>query len=371
MNRFTIHLIAAARPNFMKVAPLYFALAKTGWATPMIVHTGQHYDAAMSDSFFADLGLPTPHFHLEVGSGSHATQTAKVMIGYEGVCLAHRPDMVVVVGDVNSTAACAMVAAKLLIPLAHLEAGLRSFDRRMPEEDNRLVTDVLADLLWTPSKDADQNLLREGVAPEKIERVGNIMIDSLEKLRPQIEAERAAEGLGLGKSEYALVTLHRPSNVDCEHASSCLAAMLHSVSELCPLVFPLHPRTRKNFESFGILAKLQANPRIILSEPMPYKRFMNLLLGAKFILTDSGGVQEESSYLGIPCFTLRENTERPITVAQGTNRLIKVEHVVESVLALSARREVAPQIELWDGHTAERIVASIHRRFILPLQRAA
>src|SRR5512137_886055 len=258
----TVHLVAAARPNFMKIAPLYHALAAQPWCRPLIVHTGQHYDANMSDAFFRDLGLPKPHFHLEVGSGSHAEQTGGVMVAYEKVVQRERPDWIVVVGDVNSTAACAMVGTKAWIPVVHLEAGLRSGDRRMPEEINRLVTDAIADVLWTPSPDADANLLREGVDPARIDFVGNIMIDSYEMLRPAIEASDARERLGLAPQGYAVVTLHRPSNVDDRAALGGLVTELERVSERLPLLFAVHPRTRKRLEEFGLAPRLAANARI-------------------------------------------------------------------------------------------------------------
>lgn len=244
MSQPTVHLIAAARPNFMKVAPLYHVLKAEGWCLPVLVHTGQHYDASMSDSFFRDLSLPSADHHLGVGSGTHGEQTAGVMTAYEKLCLQSRPDWVVVVGDVNSTMAATLAAKKLLIPVAHLEAGLRSFDRTMPEEINRVVTDSLADLLWTPSADADENLRREGIPSEKIDRVGNIMIDSFELLRTRIEAERKADGLGLKSGQYGVLTLHRPANVDNREALASIVDILIEVSQRLPLVFPVHPRTR-------------------------------------------------------------------------------------------------------------------------------
>jgi UDP-N-acetylglucosamine 2-epimerase (non-hydrolysing) len=372
-----IHLIAAARPNFMKIAPLYHALKKEAWVDPVIVHTGQHYDINMSDAFFKDLELPAPHIHLGIGSGSHAEQTGQVMTAYEKVLLEERPALVVVVGDVNSTMACTIAASKIVYPLrsdrptqnvgpahrpmvAHLEAGLRSRDRTMPEEINRLVTDALADFLWTPSSDAVENLLDEGVDREKINNVGNIMIDSLEMMRAQIETADAFGTLGLSKGNYGLIALHRPSNVDSPDSLSTLCRMLVGVSQQTPFIFPIHPRTQKNLHTFGLMETLRDAGRIILTEPMNYIRFMNLVFNCRFVITDSGGIQEETTYLGIPCLTMRPNTERPVTVDQGTNQLCTMENLsdrIESIVAGDIKPHVVP--ELWDGHTAGRIVDSI------------
>ena len=358
----SVDLIAAARPNFMKVAPLYHALANEPWCRPRIVHTGQHYDANMSDAFFADLKLPAPHVHLGVGSGSHAEQTGRVMIEYEKICLASRPDCIIVVGDVNSTLACALVGAKLLIRVAHLEAGLRSGDRTMPEEINRIVTDSICDLLWTPSPDADENLRNEGVAAKRIDQVGNIMIDSFELLRPKIEAEGRARQLGLVPQGYGVVTLHRPSNVDERAQLEVIVGELTAIARRLPLVFPVHPRTRQRLKDFGLTAALNDIPAIRLTEPLSYIEFMSLIVDSRFALTDSGGVQEETSYLGIPCLTLRDNTERPVTVELGTNRLVKaasVDNAVDQLLARPARSDCT--IPLWDGQTAPRVVASLRK----------
>jgi UDP-N-acetylglucosamine 2-epimerase (non-hydrolysing) len=356
-------LIAAARPNFMKIAPLYHALKAESWCTPRIVHTGQHYDANMSDAFFADLGMPKPHVHLGVGSGGHGEQTGRVMIEYEKVCLSAKPNWIVVVGDVNSTLACALVGAKLLIPVAHLEAGLRSGDRRMPEEINRLATDAICDLLWTPSPDGDEHLAREGVPPSKIDRVGNIMIDSFELLKPKIRAAGMPAKIGVAKGDYGVVTLHRPSNVDDAGQLKAIVAKLVELSRQLPLVFPVHPRTRQRLKDSGLARALESTPAIKLTEPLSYIEFMSLVVDCRLALTDSGGVQEETSYLGIPCLTLRENTERPVTVTLGTNRLVKVESLeseIARVLAGPAR--TARSIPLWDGRTASRVVASLERR---------
>ncbi|MEO6247557.1 MAG: UDP-N-acetylglucosamine 2-epimerase (non-hydrolyzing) [Sphingomicrobium sp.] len=301
----TVHLIAAARPNFMKVAPLWHALKASGAFTPKIIHTGQHYDPNLSDAIFADLSLPAPDYHLGVGSGSHAEQTGGVMIGYEKIALAERPDWLVVVGDVNSTVACAMVGAKLRIATVHLEAGLRSRDRDMPEEINRLATDVISDVLWTPSPDGDANLLAEGIPAERISRVGNIMLDSFEMVRPAVEAAAEWDAQGVSRGAYGVVTLHRPSNVDGEERLRALSAALIALQAKLPLVFPVHPRTAARLAETGLAATL-ASAGVRLTDPLPYKRFMSLVLGANLVVTDSGGIQEETTYLGIPCLTLRQ-----------------------------------------------------------------
>jgi UDP-N-acetylglucosamine 2-epimerase (non-hydrolysing) len=348
----------------MKIAPLYHALKKTDWAEPVIVHTGHYYDLTMSDAFFRDLMLPEPHHHLGVGSGSHAEQTGKVMIAYEKLLMEHRPNLTVVVGDVNSTVACTLAAVKLGVKTAHLEAGLRSFDRTMPEEINRIVTDSIADILWTPSPDADENLLREGIAPEKIERVGNIMIDSLDMMRPRIMAENAAAKNGIKSGSYGVVTLHRPSNVDDPKTLKRLCKALQCIAANLPLIFPVHPRTRKNLEAFGLYAGLVSAPGIHLDEPVSYVPFMNLVFNCRLAITDSGGIQEETTYLGIPCLTLRPNTERPITVTEGTNRLSTPEDIVDQAVAGLAKKSRYQTPPLWDGKTADRVVEST-RRFIL------
>jgi UDP-N-acetylglucosamine 2-epimerase (non-hydrolysing) len=359
-NTIKIHLIAAARPNFMKIAPLYHALKSEAWAVPVIVHTGQHYDLNMSDVFFQDLALPEPDIHLGVGSGTHAEQSGQVMMSYEKVLIDRQPDLVVVVGDVNSTMAATLAAVKLGIKTAHLEAGLRSFDRSMPEEINRLVTDAIADILWTPSADGDENLIREGASREKIQRVGNIMIDSLEMLRGKIQNQAAYSDFGLKPQQYGMVTLHRPSNVDAPKKLAKLFDLLCRISKKIPLVFPIHPRTRKSADQIGILSQFDQSKELILIDPLNYVRFMNLVFNCRFALTDSGGIQEETTYLGIPCITLRPNTERPVTLTRGTNRLCDLEDLeaaVDSVLAEKKRQSC--KIELWDGHTAERVVKSI------------
>ena len=359
----TVHLIAAARPNFMKVAPLLHALSATGWCRPVLVHTGQHYDFNMSDAFFQDLGLPEPDFHLGIGSGSHAEQTAGVMVAYEKVLIESNPDWIVVVGDVNSTIACTLAAKKLCLRVAHLEAGLRSRDWNMPEEINRMVTDSIADVLWTPSRDGDENLLAEGVAPERISFVGNIMIDSYELLRDRIEAESTRSEFNLAPHSYGVVTLHRPSNVDNRETLNTLVETLTSAAQDIPLVFALHPRTRKNLENFGLYEALAETPGIHLSEPLSYIRFMGLVREAKLVITDSGGIQEETTYLGIPCLTLRDTTERPVTITEGTNRLATTDDLAAMIDTVIAGKWPKGKIpELWDGKAASRVAEDIRRR---------
>ena len=357
-----IMVIAGARPNFMKVAPIireiqHRSSAGTGLAH-RLVHTGQHYDANMSGIFFVELGIPPPDINLEAGSGSQATQTAAVMARFEPVCERERPDWVLVVGDVNSTLACTLVCAKLGIKVAHVEAGLRSFDRSMPEEINRIVTDALADLLLTPSADGDANLLREGVPAAKISCVGNVMIDTLVANLAQAQSSPTLSRLGLTRGEFVYVTLHRPSNVD-DHGSlvAILTALARIASDM-PVVFPMHPRTRKTCARLAIPLNAARGLRIV--EPLGYRDSLCLTDAARFVLTDSGGLQEESTYLRTPCLTLRPNTERPITVTLGSNRLTAVERLCADVEQLLSRPmrfgEIPP---LWDGRASGRIVDSI------------
>ncbi len=354
-------LVAGARPNFMKVAPLIKAAQArnshgNGPALDCrLIHTGQHYDAQMSDVFFRELGIPPPHANLEAGSGSHARQTAGVMLGFEPVCLREKPDWVVVVGDVNSTVACTLVAVKLGIRVAHVEAGLRSFDRTMPEEINRVLTDAVADLLLTPSEDAGENLRREGIAPERIRAVGNIMIDSLVGNLARARESRVLETHGLKPGQFVYVTLHRPQNVDHRDSLSAIMRELQRLSARLPVVFPMHPRTRKCLAEFGVAPG--AGPGLRIVEPVGYHDSLYLTENARLVLTDSGGLQEESTYFRTPCLTLRPNTERPVTVTLGSNRLTDIRRLpsdLETVLRGSARTGAIPP--LWDGMTAGRIL---------------
>lgn len=349
--------VVGARPNFMKAAPVYRALQRAGHAQ-VLVHTGQHYDPLMSDVFFKELGIPNPDESLNVGSGSHAQQTSAIMSRFEPVVIARQPDIVVVYGDVNSTVAATLVSAKLGIRIAHVEAGLRSFDRTMPEEINRLVTDQLADLLFTPSEDGNENLKREGIAAEKVFLVGNVMIDTLVHFLPKASEVFPALKQQLSLDSYGLVTLHRPSNVDDESIFVPLLKTLDELSAKLPLIFPVHPRTRQKWAAR--LDKLNPNFRVI--DPLGYLEFLALEKSASIILTDSGGIQEETTYLGIPCLTLRENTERPITVTHGTNILVgrdatKLRTAFHEALHSRSQRRTPPP--LWDGNAAERIAEII------------
>ncbi len=359
-------LVAGARPNFMKVAPLLHAIVRynerctagNGAFRPVLVHTGQHYDIMMSEIFFRELNIPDPDINLEVGSGTHAQQTAGVMVRFEEVCRKDRPDWVIVVGDVNSTMACTLVAAKLGIPVAHVEAGLRSFDRTMPEEINRLVTDALADLLFTPSEDADENLRREGVPPERICRVGNIMIDTLVANLSRARTRRTHERLGLESGRYAYVTLHRPSNVDRPDSLEAILQNLIRLSPNLPVVFPVHPRTQKSLQTFGLDGV--SSPGFHKIPPVGYHDSLCLTENARLVLTDSGGLQEESTYFRTPCLTLRPNTERPVTVTEGSNRLTSVETLEGDILGvLNGPERLGRVPDLWDGRTADRILTAL------------
>jgi UDP-N-acetylglucosamine 2-epimerase (non-hydrolysing) len=357
-------LVCGARPNFMKIAPLIFAIEKHNKDKKnkkkidhLLVHTGQHYDVKMSDAFFRDLNIPKPDFNLEVGSGSHAVQTAEIMLRFEKICLKERPDWIIVVGDVNSTMACTIVASKLAIKVAHVEAGLRSFDRTMPEEINRLVTDALADLLLTPSKDADKNLLREGVKPEKIKFVGNIMIDTLLTNLGKARLCKPYEQFGVKENNYIFVTLHRPSNVDNKAALATIIKHLTALSKKMPVIFPMHPRTRKNLIAFGLHDKIVKAKGMMICDPLGYHDTIGLVDKCSFVLTDSGGLQEETTVLRIPCLTLRPNTERPVTITQGTNKLTALGTLEQDLSKLINGKHKKNRIpDLWDGHTAERII---------------
>ena len=343
--------VVGARPNFMKAAPVLAALAKAG-ARQTLVHTGQHYDANMSEVFFRQLEIPAPDVNLEVGSGSHAIQTAEIMARFEPVVAGRKPDLVLVYGDVNSTMAAALVCSKLQVRVGHVEARLRSHDRSMPEEINRVITDQLADLLFTPSADADENLQREGIKPAKIHRVGNVMIDTLVRLLPRCAAHKPDDAVG----RYALVTLHRPSNVDDLPRLRTLLLALADLSHDLAVVFPVHPRTRQRIADLGLQAL--SNGRLRLLDPKPYLDFLALQQGATVVITDSGGIQEETTFLGIPCLTLRVNTERPVTVSLGTNVLVgrdvlRLKGEIRRILA-GELKKTSP-VPLWDGHAAERI----------------
>ncbi|HEX6046175.1 MAG TPA: UDP-N-acetylglucosamine 2-epimerase (non-hydrolyzing) [Pyrinomonadaceae bacterium] len=353
--------VVGARPNFMKVAPIVAAMKKRPEVFhPLVVHTGQHYDAEMSDSFFRDLNLPQPDTHLGVGSGSHAVQTAAVMERFEPVVLREKPDWVLVVGDVNSTIACALVCVKLGVKVAHVEAGLRSRDRTMPEEINRLLTDQIADLLFTPSHDADANLRAEGIPEERIRFVGNVMIDSLQQNLERARRSSVRADLGVGDRDYAVMTLHRPSNVDFPETFARILDALETISARLPVVFPVHPRTRKTIAELGLSERVSAMKNLRVIDPLGYLDFLNLYSGSRLVLTDSGGIQEETTALGIPCLTLRENTERPITVEMGTNVVVGTdpEKIVNAAAAAlnGAGKKIAQQPPLWDGHTSERIL---------------
>lgn len=362
----TVLHVVGARPNFMKVAPIYKAIKKAGQLRQLLVHTGQHYDVKMSDVFFTDLGLPPPDIHLGIGSGSHAEQTAKVMIALEKVFLEHKPDLVSVVGDVNSTLAAALVASKMNIPLSHVEAGLRSNDRTMPEEINRILVDRISDLLLTPSPDGDENLRREGIERDKIHFVGNVMIDSLLASREAALKLPTLQTLGLSAGGYAVCTMHRASNVDDPEILSGLLDALCFVAQSVPVVFPVHPRTRKMMSERGLDAKLAAAPGVKLIEPLGYLEFLSLTSQARLILTDSGGLQEESTALAVPCLTLRENTERPITVTVGSNQVVgtdpeRIKAEARKILNGQGKRGAVP--DKWDGRASERI-AELYASFL-------
>ncbi|MFO7751171.1 MAG: UDP-N-acetylglucosamine 2-epimerase (non-hydrolyzing) [Desulfobacteraceae bacterium] len=361
-----IFLVAGARPNFMKIAPIARELARDRIFDTRIVHTGQHYDRNMSDVFFDELGLSEPDFHLGAGGGSHAVQTAKIMTEFEKICEQESPDLVIVVGDVNSTLACSIVAKKLNIDVAHVEAGLRSFDLAMPEEINRMVTDAVSDLFFVTEQEGQANLFKEGKEHEKVHFVGHVMIDNLfyqlEKLN-----QMDTSGFGLSRfkaeaPEYGVVTLHRPSNVDNQEVLGRIISTLSTISQRLPLIFPIHPRTRKHLEQLNI----QPAENITLTDPLSYMEFLNLFKDARLALTDSGGLQEETTALGIPCLTIRENTERPITITSGTNELVgssseKILNAFDRIMANTWKTGRRP--EFWDGGAAERIVRVIREKY--------
>jgi UDP-N-acetylglucosamine 2-epimerase (non-hydrolysing) len=359
-------LIAGARPNFMKIAPIMRELAKHPDIDALLVHTGQHYDEKMSELFFRQLGLPEPDMNLEVGSGSHAAQTAALMTRFEPVLLEQRPDAVLVVGDVNSTIACGLVAVKLGVPLIHVEAGLRSGDRRMPEEINRLLTDAISELLFCTEQAGVDNLAREGVDPAKVHLVGNVMIDTLLQNRERFAESRILEQFELVPQRFAVLTLHRPSNVDDAEIFGGLLDALEVVQSEQPVIFPVHPRTRSRLEAFGFGDRIAGMKQLRLVDPVGYLDFQRLVSTARVVLTDSGGIQEETTVLGVPCLTLRENTERPATISSGSNRLVgmrpdNIIAVYRDVMASPARVSRVPP--MWDGQAAERIVRVIRERF--------
>src|SRR5881394_631469 len=354
-------IVAGARPNFMKIAPIVAAMKQRAEFQPFIVHTGQHYDDAMSESFFRDLNLPSPDVYLGVGSGTHAAQTAAVMTAFERVVLKEQPDWVVVVGDVNSTLACALVCSKLHIKVAHVEAGLRSRDRAMPEEINRLLTDQLADLLLTPSLDGDANLRAEGIDESRVRFVGNVMIDSLMTQLERARSSTILTTLSLEEDRYAVLTLHRPSNVDEQNAFLRILDALEQIAARLPIVFPIHPRTRKMIDELGLADRVAVMSSLRLIDPIGYLDFLRLMSCARLVLTDSGGIQEETTVLGIPCITLRDNTERPITIEMGTNTIAGTD--TKKIVAAAERALDNPPDksnlcipEYWDGHAADRIL---------------
>ena len=351
--------IVGARPNFMKVAPIHRRMLADSFFAPVLVHTGQHYDSKMSQTFFDELGMPEPDLYLGVGSGTHAVQTAAVMVAVEKYLMENRPDWVLVVGDVNSTLAVSLAASKLHIPVAHVEAGLRSFDRGMPEEINRILTDRISDLLFVTEESGLENLKQEGVDPTRIHFVGNVMIDSLVEHLARHQDESIWAEFGVAPRQYALMTLHRPSNVDNPDILRQILDALTVLQQETPILFPIHPRTRKMLTQFGFDPVVAAMPGLKLTDPLGYLAFLRLMSQARFVLTDSGGVQEETTFLDIPCLTLRESTERPITVTLGSNRLVPlttadiITHARQALGGGLARRSVPP---LWDGQTSGRII---------------
>ena len=351
--------VCGARPNFMKIAPIMRAFRQSGQFETMLVHTGQHYDEKMSHLFFEELNIPKPDINLEVGSGSHAVQTAEVMKRFEPVVLDFKPDYVLVVGDVNSTIACGLVAVKLGVKLIHVEAGLRSFDRTMPEEINRILTDSISELLFVTEQSGVENLKREGINSDKVYFVGNVMIDTLLANRDKAEQSTILEQLKLDKKKYAVITLHRPSNVDSKNGLETIVAAFEEIQKSLKLVFPIHPRTRKNIERYGLQSRVSAMNNLVLLEPVGYLDFLKLMANSAVTITDSGGIQEETTILGVPCLTLRENTERPVTITEGTNRLVKLttQDILNAYEVIKNKGfDVSGRIPpLWDGQAAKRI----------------
>lgn len=352
-----VHVVVGARPNQMKAAPLLRILRSSEDFTPFLVDTGQHYDHEMAGIFFEQFGMGTPDISLNVGSASHGKQTANILERYEAVLIERQPDCVIVIGDVNSTVACSLAATKLGIPTVHLEAGLRSNDRGMPEELNRIVTDHLCDLLWTPSPDGDENLLNEGIDAEKIVRVGNIMIDTLVQMEPLFRARNMKEELDIEQS-HLVVTLHRPSNVDDASVLALILGQLSNLADHHTLIWPIHPRTKSRIETYGLQSFIE-HPNIRCVPPLGYVEFMSLVATSNGVITDSGGIQEETTYLGLPCLTVRPNTERPITISEGTNQLITPADIIERSSIFTTDQPTRPSIHYWDGKTAERCLESL------------
>ncbi len=358
--------VVGARPNFMKIAPLMEEFKKYSEFEATLLHTGQHYDEIMSKLFFDDLGLPQPDIYLGVGSANHGAQTGQIMIDFESVLLKERPEIVVVVGDVNSTIACALVAVKQGVKVAHVEAGLRSFDRTMPEEINRLLTDQISDFLFITEKSGEENLLKEGIDKKKIHFVGNVMIDSLLNHLKKAQSSKILDDLDLKSGNYITLTLHRPSNVDSKQQFLQILNALSEIQKEIPIVFPIHPRSKNRLNQFGFEDKLKEMPGLLVTEPLGYLDFLKLLAESKFVLTDSGGIQEETTVLGVPCLTLRNNTERPVTITQGTNLIIgnKTEAIVEeSKKILNGNAKKGRRPDLWDGKAGKRIVEVLLRSF--------
>jgi len=357
-----IIVVAGARPNFVKIAPIIKEIEKNK-LTYVLVHTGQHYDKNMSDIFFQELEIPEPQYNLGIGSGSHAEQTAKIMIEFEKVCITEKPDHVLVVGDVNSTIACALTAKKLGIPVIHVEAGLRSYDNTMPEGINRILTDRISDYLFVSEQSGVENLKKEGTSNEKIYYVGNVMIDTLINSLEKIEKSQILQTLSLEPNKYAIVTLHRPSNVDSKEKLSDLLDFMIELQKKVKIVWPIHPRVKNNMVKFDLYKKIEQNNNIMLLEPQSYLNFMKLVKNCSFVLTDSGGLQEETTYLKIPCITMRENTERPSTTDLGTNTLVhSIEEARDSInKVLNSTYKTGQIPEFWDGKAAERIIKTLKK----------